>query len=252
MRNKKEKEHQDSFYSTEADNIIKSPIQNLIRKSIISSLIKIQDNPNNKNILSLGCGNGEMELIAAKNFRHITGIDLSSSAIEIATTRANSKLISNTCFIEGDCLNLKQSNFEKRFDQIWLLGFLHHIDDIAQKNLLDSCKDLLTDDGVIISVDPNKKRFAGLFKFLVKKSVSKYQTPDEEELIPDKIASIYKEIGYTKIELSYIDFFIGPFSWVFPNHSKLIAKPLWFVDKLLVKLPLIRQFSSSFIIIAKQ
>lgn len=222
------------------------------RNRITEVLITACERPRSAKILSLGCGNGETEITAAPHFGHITGLDLSELAIEQASERASAAGASNTNFITGDCTELEGLGLDTPFDAVWALGFLHHISDDEMRKLVRGVYKVLAPGGVMVTLDPSSRRLVGLLKSLVPGKIEKHHSPDERELDPRWLQDMFSNAGYSDIGVSYVDFFVGPFSWVFPKHGSGVASLLWPVDRALCSMPVVKNFSSGFQVVAKR
>ncbi len=76
-------------------------------------------------VLDIGCGNGWISLIAAKEGHEVLGIDSSPTAIAQARESAKSEGVENVNFEMGDALDLPyQDNF---FNALIDRGLFHHI-----------------------------------------------------------------------------------------------------------------------------
>jgi cyclopropane fatty-acyl-phospholipid synthase-like methyltransferase len=148
MKHAEEKHFQEGHYASEATRILRSELMQRRRDRIIDVLITACECSKSARILSLGCGNGETEITAAPHFAHITGLDLSETAIEQAMLRAGTAGISNTSFVVGDCTELDELDFEVPFDTVWALGFLHHISDDEMRSLIRNVYQVLAPGGV--------------------------------------------------------------------------------------------------------
>lgn len=92
-----------------------------LQKFYSEPILSILD-PQGLNILDVGCGTGEMSLLLASKGAHVTGIDLSESSIQKATTYAQHLGLTAT---------FKQENFltwntKEKFDVVLCIGVLHH------------------------------------------------------------------------------------------------------------------------------
>jgi ubiquinone/menaquinone biosynthesis C-methylase UbiE len=78
-----------------------------------------------KNLLEIGCGIGIDTLtLASLGFREVVGIDVSKTAIDIATDNAESKNVANVRFerANGESLNFPND----WFDFVYSFGVIHH------------------------------------------------------------------------------------------------------------------------------
>ena len=63
---------------------------------------------------------------------------------------------------------------------------------------------------------------------------------------------MFGNANYDEVGISYVDFFVGPFSWVFPKHGSGLANLLWLLDRALCSVPMVKNFSSGFQIVARR
>ncbi len=80
-----------------------------------------------KRALEVGCGGGQLTAFLARNFDHVTAIDISSSSLNIARQQ-NAKLgINNVEFLEANLFDdAFVSKYLESFDFILCYGVLHH------------------------------------------------------------------------------------------------------------------------------
>ncbi len=102
-----------------------------------------------KRVLDFGCGGGYAATELARFAEHVTGVDISSEAIRLASEYSRSQgLESRTTFLVMDAENL---TFEPgSFDVVCVRGVLHHMElDIA----LAQIRKVLTPDGKAIFLE---------------------------------------------------------------------------------------------------
>ena len=132
-----------------------------------------------KTILDVGCGEGENAMILAKLGARVTGLDVSSGAIELARQRALLNHVSDRAkFV---CAPLTAASLsEASFDVIWIDNLLHHVLDELEGNvraLLKAAKP----GALIICIEPvNLNKTLRKIRFLV--PVHTEVTPGERPL----------------------------------------------------------------------
>jgi len=95
-----------------------------------------------KEVLELGCGTGELSVGLALCGAKVTAIDFSSSSIKKATLLAERNCKTNKpTYLNKNILELKENEFDKKFDIFIALGSLHHTID-AKKGFELGCKQL--------------------------------------------------------------------------------------------------------------
>ena len=159
-----------------------------------------------KSILDVGCGEGEDAMILARLGAHVTGLDVSPAAIELARQRASINGVSGaTDFI---CAPLGSAELPARaFDVIWIDNVLHHVlDDLegVVRHLLAAGKP----GGMLICNEPvSLNRTLRRIRFLV--PVHTEVTPGErplerrdlavlEALVPGLTRTHYNFLGRLK------------------------------------------------------
>jgi 2-polyprenyl-3-methyl-5-hydroxy-6-metoxy-1,4-benzoquinol methylase len=107
---------------------------------------------NQTNILEVGCSTGNIAQAFVKN-RNInyTGIDVDNAAIQYAKHSFLKK--TNFRFLHIDLRDFKRET-TKRYDYILFAGIIHHIDDSMAIKLLNTAIGLLSDDGIVVVVEP--------------------------------------------------------------------------------------------------
>ena len=142
-----------------------------------------------KRILDVGCGQGEDAMILARLGAHVTGLDVSPGAIDMAKQRAAINGVSQrTRFF---CAPLTDARLpEQSFDVIWIDNVLHHVlDDLEPtlRALLRAAKPGAT----ILCIEPvNLNRTLRRIRFLV--PVHTEVTPGERPLEKADLAVVEK------------------------------------------------------------
>jgi len=104
-------------------------------------------------VLSLGCGDGQFELLLSPWAQQVVGLDISPQGIEIARRQAARQGIAN---VEFRCLSFSDLEWDDQFDTIICLAFLHHVPEAELPRLLKQCFKHLKPGGFFYSQDPNR------------------------------------------------------------------------------------------------
>ncbi len=123
-------------------------IENILRGKEKAKLISAVDKPEIKNILEIGSGSGWLSLELARKGKKVTGIDLSSFRIELASKTAKKENL-DIRYIETDVMEFCESG--EKFDAIVAWDSLHHIHNLEK--LLKSLKKMLVPNGLLAVYD---------------------------------------------------------------------------------------------------
>lgn len=200
-------------------------------------------------VLSIGCGDGTFERLAAPHAASILGVDLSPVAIEVAEREAAAARLANVAF---RCVSFRDLPWEERFDTIVCVAFLHHVPELEVAEFLRACHEHLTPDGLFFSQDPNARgALRALGRALLGRRYDRYHTPDERELDPDELAQQLREAGFASVAIRHVDLALIPSCFLLargPGWPLPLAARL---DRLWCATPLAR-WSSGFAAIARR
>jgi len=191
-------------------------------------------------VLELGCGTGEFTSRLAGTKAEITGIDISPDLLMIARKRLADK--PNVSFQIGDMEDL--SNLpDNYYSQAVGNSVLHHVDyEKCLKILLKKLKP----GGFIIFSEPNMMNpQIAITKNIpiVKKLMN--DSPDETAFFRWRISGLLKKVGFRDVQVENFDFLHPYLPDVFVNTFKKILI-------LFEKIPIIKEFSGSILIVAKK
>jgi len=215
----------------------------------VGSLRKVMRKGTLGRVLSLGCGDGQFELLLAPWAQQVVGLDISAQAIEIAQRQQIRQGITN---VEFRCLSFADLRWEEQFDTIICLAFLHHVPESELPQLLRQCFDHLKPGGFFYSQDPNQNGvLRKIGRVLMGSKCDQYHSPDERELVPHELETQLKSAGFGVVTLRYIDLTLIPALFVLakgPGWPLRLCIPL---DYLWCHSPLAR-WSSGFVAVAEK
>lgn len=240
---RRELEHHEHIYSGFAQSHFARPAVRAFRAHLADHILRCTGVSREANVLSLGCGIGDTELLLAPRVANVTGLDLSPAAIRQANADAAAAGTTNAKFIEG---GLDAAPLEgQAFDLVIAIFLLHHLPDEELGALAARVASLLTPGGVFYSLDPSRYRLSGAVGRLVVPSLmAKHQSPDERELAPTGTRDLFERAGFDTAVAMY-DFLSTPVAGLFPGAAWLY-RAARLTDEVLVRLPLVRRFGSNF------
>jgi SAM-dependent methyltransferase len=246
-----EQQFHDDFYGGEAEQIFSSPLYRQLIARHVEFLRAATPGLSAARVLSLGCGDGYRELAMAPYADRVVGIDLSPVAIARARQRAAALGVTNVLFQVGDVERIAEQ-VEGAIDVVWCAGVLHHLTRAQSLALLRTARAVLVPDGSFVSMDPNAGRAVNLFKPFFRRAYARYHSDDERELRPARVAEMIAAAGFDAVEVRYTDAFISPLAWLFPRLPAPLAPLLARLDRLWVRLPVVRRLSSGFAVVARR
>lgn len=106
-----------------------------------------------KSVLDYGAGAGSLVEVLLKADFNVTALEFSENSVN----RINKKYKNVENFKGGFIFN-DLGKFKKKYDLIFLIEVIEHLNDHDLNEVLDRVNNLITDDGFIIITTPNKER----------------------------------------------------------------------------------------------
>jgi len=245
----REKEYYEKLYSGFAQQHFAKPAVVAFRKHLVKRMVRLTGATHTSRVLSLGSGTGDAELLLAPVVGSLVGIDISQRGVEHATNTARALGITNVSFLLSE---LDDPLLEREsFDIIIAVFFLHHLPDRIDKELPRRIYQLLRPGGSLYALDPSRYRLSGAIgKLLFPGLMRRYQTAGEEQLSPYRTWEAFSHAGF-EVYKSYYDFISTPLAGLCPSwRSGYIVSR--YADEVLIRLPLMRFFSSNFEVVARK
>lgn len=174
----------------------------------LSSLRRAAGGARFERVLSLGCGDGQFELMLSPFAERIIALDISPQAIEIAKRNAARAGVTN---VEYRCLPLSALSWDDQFDAVICLAFLHHVPEADLPDLLRQAFAHLKPGGLFYSQDPNQNGLLRkIGRVVLGKRYDKYHSPDEREMVPGQFASELRSAGFDSVHIGFIDVTLIP------------------------------------------
>lgn len=184
-------------YDVRIKNVFPKGVHEYFMKNKAIELIEILKKCNTKkNLLDVGCGNGEFESLIFTHFDKIVGIDCSKVMIAAAKKRK----LRNCSFLTGNALNFQ---FDERFDFIIFVNVLHHINPKKRLAVLKNAREHLKRYGCIIIFELNP--FNPFTWFIVKFMA---EMDKNASLISHcNLQKYLKMTGFAEVQTKFFQFF---------------------------------------------
>jgi len=189
-------------------------------------------------VLSIGCGDGQFELLLARHADDVTALDLSAEAIAAAERKKAEANVENVHFRRA---SLAELEWDEMYDTIVCIAFLHHVPPAELPILLEQAHAHLTPGGVFYSQDPNVWGFLRTVGHIVLgKKYDTYHSPDERELDPAELVTLLRDAGFARIQIGYNDLTLHPAQYVMPTSPGWLRYPCVPIDWIWCHSPLAR------------
>jgi ubiquinone/menaquinone biosynthesis C-methylase UbiE len=226
QRIQREKVFHDSAFSDDRRKSVKKYYGLLNQTAADFVQILTTQNLTNKNILEYGCGKGSHAFQLSQMGAIVTGIDISTTAIEQATAHAKSLQLSGIQFLEMNAENLKIQNNE--IDLICGSGILHHLD--LEKATSEIAR-VLKPGGEGLFIEPLENN--PIIK-LYRKLTPKMRTPDEHPLTNNDMKTLESKFKNVDMKFYYLTSLIMlPFTRM--PGVRILVKYLNKLDQLIFK-----------------
>jgi SAM-dependent methyltransferase len=189
-------------------------------------------------VMSIGCGDGEFEILLASRAEHVTGIDISPEAIELARRKASRAGVANVTF---ECVSMSDLKLDRTWDTVVCLAFLHHVPEAELPGFLATVARHLRPGGLFYSQDPNVHgvlRKVG--RLVMGRGYDSYHSSDERELDPAAIRLALDAAGFERTRVGFIDLTLIPVTYVLRQAPAWVFRVLALVDRLWCLSPLAR------------
>jgi len=230
-----EKEFFAHYYESHAYNLtgwrlrLRRELRSLLRRAGTARLGRV---------LSLGCGDGQFELMLATYADRVVGLDLSPEGITAARRAAE---VTGVGKVEFQCRSLEDLEWTEAYDAIICLATLHHVPADDLPGMLRQAREHLKPNGLFYSQDPNGRgilRKVG--RVVLGRSYESFHTPDERELDPDVLRKQMTDAGFRDVRVRYIDLTLIPGLVVLAKGPSWSMYPMLWADWLWCHSPLAR------------
>lgn len=165
--------------------------------------------------LEVGCGAGFSAEYLAGHYGEFCGVDYSDNLISFAQRQHNRP---NVQFVAS---NIKDYQPELRFDVVFAIGLLHHLDDVGEG--LGHMFDLLKPNGWLIANEPQPANPAISWARQIRKRVDANYSADQTELTGTELRQAFEEAGLHSIQVVPQGLLSTPFAEVALSPQWLLS-----------------------------
>ncbi|WP_316861535.1 class I SAM-dependent methyltransferase [uncultured Cohaesibacter sp.] len=184
------------FWETEADKYVARPIANMPAYEMTMERTRAYLKPDDK-VLEMGCGSGNTAMLLSRHVSHIWANDLCSRFIEIGSSKAREKNITNIDFIEGDIMAPELDNHAP-YDCLLAFNLIHLFKDIP--GAIERMHALIKPGGIFISKTGCLSGMRGLLRIPIAIMQVFGKAPHVSFVSASKLEAIMRTQGFEILE----------------------------------------------------
>ena len=169
-----------------------------------------------RHVLEVGCGAGFGADYLAGRFATFTGIDYSEKLVALARERHR-----GDPRIRFEVANAKDFRPPRLFDTAFMIGVLHHVDDMPA--VLGQVRDLLAPGGWLVINEPQPGNPLVHWMRKVRKTSDDHYSDDQRELSERELRDLYAGAGFRDVRVRGQGFLSTPFAEVVMPLQPLAA-----------------------------
>jgi ubiquinone/menaquinone biosynthesis C-methylase UbiE len=150
------------------------------------------------NVLDLGTGSGNFELLFSHRYKSIAGVDYHDRALEFLGSQLRERSIGNVTLWLADIRKLPKGVIQKRYDLITIIDTLEHIKIDEAALVLKQLSNLLNKGGEILIITPNSQSPWKLIEWLLDKMTLVPKFAGQQHLAkftPDSLRCLLESVG---------------------------------------------------------
>lgn len=168
-------------------------------------------------LLEVGCGAGFAADYLQGCFRSFLGLDYSDKLIECARQRNGGE------HVQFLAIDLAQFRPAERFDAIFMIGVLHHMDDPA--TAVRQMADWLHPGGWLIANEPLRGNPVISWARRMRKATDDHYSTEQKELTATELRGWMRSAGFQRVETRFQGVFSTPF-------AEVMLQPAWLMSPL--------------------
>ncbi len=118
-------------------------------------------------VLDLGTGSGNFELMFNRRVKRILGIDYHQDAVDFLSARLKKERVSNVKVLQLDVKNLSKLPKREKYNLILMVDVIEHLDSKLIKKMIADFSGLLKKNGKVCIITPNYKSYWPILEKLI-------------------------------------------------------------------------------------
>lgn len=188
------------------------PASRLARRQRLRRTLAIVPLAHSISVLEVGCGAGFSPHYLEGLFTHFTGVDYAENLIAYANQ------YNGGTNVEFHAANIKDYQPETPLDVIFMIGVLHHFDDV--ESVLEHTLSMLAPGGWFVANEPQSTNILIQGLRALRTRIDKTYSADQIQFSPEDIERLYHEAGLVDISVRPQGLFSTPF-------AEVAAPPQW-------------------------
>lgn len=189
----------------------------IARRQRLFQSLACADLTSDADLLEVGCGAGFAAAYLKERFRSFLGLDYSDKLIECARERNGGEHVS---FL---AIDLAQFQPAERFDAIFMIGVLHHMDDPAAA--VRQMANWLRPGGWLIANEPLRGNPMISWARRMRKATDDHYSTEQKELTAAELQAWMRSAGLPRLKTRYQGLVSTPF-------AEVMLKPNWLMSPL--------------------
>lgn len=170
------------------------------------------------NILDLGTGSGNFEILFNKKVAKIVGVDYNNEALMFLRGYLDNHKIRNVDLIQSDIRKLTKFGKLKKFEAIVVVDVIEHLNKTDSSHLVNNLKRFLVRGGKVCIITPNYKSPWSLIEWMLDRTnfVPKFAEAQHlSQYYPENLKQIFIKNGFHVDSVCSFNLF----SYLFRNHK---------------------------------
>lgn len=186
-------------------------------------------------VLEYGCGSESLAFEVAQTARQVTGIDISDVAIRQAQSQLSQHDLPNLKFVVDNAEDMRLA--DRSIDVVAGSGIVHHLD---IQRAMSELRRVLRVGGIAIFAEPmGHNPVVNWYR----NRTPELRTPDEHPLLTRDLRAMARE--FKSIKVTYFGLVAPLLAFVSaqPKAEARLTRAVWWLDRMLCRVPLLHRYA---------